>query len=128
MSCIGECISIWVSRNIQLQLIYAYYIVCLAEAGADGVKVDAQAGIGIFGVGRGGGSAMAKACVQAMEKSVKSAFQKIAVYQESQSTGILRRVKKATIGMLSRLFSSYEEYPAASPDVSLEACMCHSTG
>jgi hypothetical protein len=46
----------------------------LADAGVDGVKVDAQSAIGAFGEGRGGGSNLARACVSAMEKSVKAAF------------------------------------------------------
>jgi HEPN domain-containing protein len=96
-----------------------------AEAGADGVKVDAQAGIGIFGVGRGGGSALAQACVQAMEKSVKSAFTKLTKSKENRPPSILKRIKKKTFGFISRLFSSYED---VNQDISLEACMCHSTG
>lgn len=43
----------------------------LADSGADGVKVDAQAGIATFG------SAVARAAVQAMEKSVKNTFKDI---------------------------------------------------
>ena len=38
--------------------------------------MDAQSGIGSFGAGNGGGAAIAQACVQAMESSVKSIFGK----------------------------------------------------
>jgi hypothetical protein len=38
------------------------------------IKVDAQSGIGAFGVGNGGGSTIAQACVRAVENSAKTAF------------------------------------------------------
>jgi len=46
----------------------------LADAGVDGVKVDAQSGIGTFGSGQGGGAALTRAAVSAVESSVKAAF------------------------------------------------------
>ena len=46
----------------------------LRDSGIDGVKVDAQSGIGSFGLGNGGGANIARACVSAMEKNVRFFF------------------------------------------------------
>jgi raffinose synthase len=60
----------------QLNRLYNAMHEYLADAGIDGVKVDAQSGIAQFGVGNGGGSRFARACVSAVETSVKKAFNK----------------------------------------------------
>lgn len=82
----------------------------LADAGVDGVKVDAQSGIGAFGSGFGGGANFARAVVRAAEDSVKHAFAKL---PESSSS------------LYSRLFPAKVE-TTESP-LALEGCMCHST-
>lgn len=46
----------------------------LKDSGVDGVKVDAQAGVGTFGEGVGGGPALVREATQAMERSVTEAF------------------------------------------------------
>jgi hypothetical protein len=58
----------------KLEEMYRRMHTYLAESGIDGVKVDAQSGIGAFGVGNGGGSTIAQACVRAVENSAKIAF------------------------------------------------------
>lgn len=82
----------------------------LADAGVDGVKVDAQSGIGAFGHGFGGGANFARAVVRAVEDSVKQAFTKL---PESSSS------------LYSRFFPSKAEVKDS--PFSLEGCMCHST-
>ena len=46
----------------------------LAQSGVDGVKIDAQSGMGVFGDGMGGGPAMVRRQVRAMEASVREHF------------------------------------------------------
>lgn len=111
----------------------------LAEAGADGVKVDAQSGIGVFGTGNGGGSALAKACVTSMEKSVKNAFGKdvnlelLLLPVEEKKTMFLRFVSLMTTPM-KWLSKEDKKKTRASANTSVSAngvaltgCMCHST-
>lgn len=116
------------------KLIHTY----LVDSGADGVKVDAQSAIGSFGNGRGGGSAIAQACVHAMEKSVRSAFNpvlssiKTSNQLHSNSSSLWKKTSRSISkflwkvtpfkGRLGSLFKS-----VSSDALSLEGCMCHST-
>jgi raffinose synthase len=79
----------------------------LADAGVDGVKVDAQSGIGAFGQGYGGGSTFARTVVRAVEDSVKTAFAKL---PEAPT-------------LYSRFFQSSKKVPES--QFHLEGCMCH---
>jgi raffinose synthase len=102
----------------------------LMDAGVDGVKVDAQSGLGALGSGLGGGSIFTRAAVQAVETSVKSTFGKRTNVQ-------IGRIKDARI--LDRVLplwfqeklsiQNYQitEAPNAKDSVPLIACMCHST-
>ena len=127
----------------------------LADAGVDGVKVDAQAGIGTFGAGNGGGAALARAAVRAVEESVKSAFAPAAPlvdvegYGELQAArldGVAVAIPEVSVRGIARLVGSpmrrvramwartRQDLPAAiSPlrlsdaPVALVGCMCHST-
>lgn len=47
----------------------------LADAGVDGVKIDAQSGLGPFGAGAGGGPEFVRRSVRAMEASVSEYFE-----------------------------------------------------
>ena len=47
----------------------------LSDAGVDGVKIDAQSGLGVFGDGAGGGAASVRRHVHAMEASVGEHFE-----------------------------------------------------
>lgn len=94
----------------------------LAAAGIDGVKVDAQSGIGSFGSGNGGGVAFARAVVRAAEDSVRSAFDSIA----RNDTALT-----AVEGWFARLLPSRKprgQAPAKrETPLALVGCMCHST-
>jgi raffinose synthase len=84
----------------------------LADAGIDGVKVDAQSGIGAFGAGNGGGPQFARSVVRAAEDSVRAAF--------SQS-----KVPAAN-SIFSRLGLSRPQV-STTKKFGLEGCMCHSS-
>jgi len=111
----------------------------LMDAGVDGVKVDAQSGIGALGSGMGGGSVFSRAAVQAVELSVKTAFGK-------RFTAQINRIKKSSSRILDKILPtvSHNESTAQhannaliyhpsqqssidSDSVPLIACMCHST-
>ena len=46
----------------------------LAAAGVDGVKVDAQSGLGPMAAGQGGGPSVVRAYTEALERSVAERF------------------------------------------------------
>ena len=125
---------------------YAHMHKYLAEAGVDGVKVDAQSGIGSFG-----GSALVRSVVQAVEGSVKTAFvaNNDSNGRTSDSSPVtstpklgrkiqlaLSRARNNRLKQPSALEDSFSS-PAAPPlnaplehcdaPVSMVGCMCHST-
>eukprot|EP00595_Chromulina_sp_UTEXLB2642_P003101 CAMPEP_0196764436 /NCGR_PEP_ID=MMETSP1095-20130614/6122_1 /TAXON_ID=96789 ORGANISM="Chromulina nebulosa, Strain UTEXLB2642" /NCGR_SAMPLE_ID=MMETSP1095 /ASSEMBLY_ACC=CAM_ASM_000446 /LENGTH=559 /DNA_ID=CAMNT_0042120023 /DNA_START=467 /DNA_END=2143 /DNA_ORIENTATION=+ len=100
----------------------------LADSGADGVKVDAQSGVSIFGSGNGGGSAIAQACVQAMEKSVVNTFGKLN-QTEVITTTLLGKIKKY-VNLSSKYVTRWlksDNTVVGDNAFTLEGCMCHST-
>lgn len=131
----------------KLEKMYSSMHAYLADAGVDGVKVDAQAGIGTFGVGNGGGAAIAKAAVRAVEKSVKSAFASSSLLSESgngvnasadgskthHSDGTGRMFSSVYRRIKAAFFRTRADIPSLSPirvsdsPVALVGCMCHST-
>jgi hypothetical protein len=127
------------------QLYYRMYSY-LADSGVDGVKVDAQSGIGSFGSGNGGGSNIARASVTAMEKNVRLFFGnpviKSALGSDENTLGSTStrsspfRLLPMIQSIRNRLFyrksrpDSVLNATTATPDlspVSLVGCMCHST-
>ncbi len=117
----------------RLQNLYHQMHSYLSAAGVDGVKVDAQSGVGAFGRGLGGGPAVVQACVKAVETSVKQAF------QPSVSVPILSSVDKTSevanpsslpddeMNKVLPTKSSLTITPPISQPLSLVGCMCHST-
>lgn len=119
----------------RLEEMYRRMHIYLAEAGIDGVKVDAQSGIGAFGVGNGGGSTIAQACVRAVENSAKIAF------TSNNEIGIrnpLGGQGQGRVGLVQSLMSWTGEGLGGHTDkilpsdqgqggVGLIGCMCHST-
>jgi Raffinose synthase or seed imbibition protein Sip1 len=127
----------------KLEEMYKRMHTYLADAGIDGVKVDAQSGIGAFGVGNGGGSTIAQACVRAVENSAKSAFsagsrlkfsEKNALFnlQLQQRVGTLGQIVRKTRGILGLSAQNRAQEVDSggllkdSP-LALTGCMCHST-
>lgn len=101
----------------------------LKDAGVDGVKVDAQSGIGALGSGLGGGSIFARAAVQAVELSVKSAFGKNLNVQIDRITKLPSWLQYKTKSKSTQIFDNHQttEAPMSKDAVPLIACMCHST-
>lgn len=101
-----------------LKQTYEYMHEYLADAGVDGVKVDAQSGIGAFGTGRGGGATLTREVVRSVEESARKAFG-------------MKAAPASGYSLFSRLFGNKEAASAtATPQESsfaLEGCMCHST-
>ena len=107
----------------------------LSDAGIDGVKVDAQSGIGTFGSGFGGGSALTRAAVQAVETSVKSAFGGKLISQiqrfQKRSTRFLDKFVDRLVPASEQ--QQQQQHPTHDYDtvvgeedsVPLFACMCH---
>lgn len=127
----------------KLEEMYKRMHTYLADAGIDGVKVDAQSGIGAFGVGNGGGSTIAQACVRAVENSAKSAFsagsrlkfsEKNALFnlQLQQRVGTLGQIVRSARGILGLSAQNRAQEVDSggllkdSP-LALTGCMCHST-
>ena len=123
----------------KLSLFYKEMHAYLAAAGVDGVKVDAQSGIGAFGRGRGGGSAFTARCVQAVEKSVREFFPHAVGGGSEGSFGkdnALQAPGNASHWnfrfKLRQLISrSRGRLPLSAPPhqeaLALTGCMCHST-
>ena len=131
----------------KLEEMYMRMHTYLAEAGIDGVKVDAQSGIGAFGVGNGGGSTIAQACVRAVENSAKSAFSsqravtvKDALFnlQLQQKVGTIGSIVRRVRGVLGlSALKRAEEIDQGGVQggarglletpLALTGCMCHST-
>lgn len=115
----------------------------LADAGIDGVKVDAQSGIGAFGVGNGGGSTIAQACVRAVENSAKSAFASGRKFKFSDTItplnlqlsnpvsalGSVVRKGREILGMSTQKRAQEVDQGGLLNDspLALTGCMCHST-
>ena len=115
----------------------------LADAGIDGVKVDAQSGIGAFGVGNGGGSTIAQACVRAVENSAKRAFsagnrlkfsEKNALFnlqlqQRVGTLGSIVRRARGLLGLSAQKRAQEVDQGGLLKDspLALTGCMCHST-
>jgi Raffinose synthase or seed imbibition protein Sip1 len=127
----------------KLEEMYKRMHTYLADAGIDGVKVDAQSGIGAFGVGNGGGSTIAQACVRAVENSAKSAFsagsrlkfsEKNALFnlQLQQRVGTLGQIVRKTRGILGLSAQNRAQEVDSggllkdSP-LALTGCMCYGT-
>ena len=70
----------------QLHTLYALMHTYLAQSGVDGLKVDAQSGLGAFGSGRGGGAALVRLAVSAMEDSARAAFTAQAAQKAAAAT------------------------------------------
>ena len=124
----------------KLEEMYKRMHTYLAEAGIDGVKVDAQSGIGAFGVGNGGGSTIAQACVRAVENSAKSAFAsqravtvKDALFnlQLQQKVGTLGSIVRRTRSILGlsaqKRVEEFDHGGILDSPLALTGCMCHST-
>ena len=124
----------------KLEEMYKRMHTYLAEAGIDGVKVDAQSGIGAFGVGNGGGSTIAQACVRAVENSAKSAFSsqravtvKDALFnlQLQQKVGTLGSIVRRARGILGlsaqKRVEELDQGGILDSPLALTGCMCHST-
>ena len=124
----------------KLEEMYKRMHTYLAEAGIDGVKVDAQSGIGAFGVGNGGGSTIAQACVRAVENSAKSAFAsqravtvKDALFnlQLQQKVGTLGSIVRKTRSILGlsaqKRVEEFDHGGILDSPLALTGCMCHST-
>jgi Raffinose synthase or seed imbibition protein Sip1 len=127
----------------KLEEMYKRMHTYLADAGIDGVKVDAQSGIGAFGVGNGGGSTIAQACVRAVENSAKSAFsagsrlkfsEKNALFnlQLQQRVGTLGQIVRKTRGILGLSAQNRAQEVDSGgllkdTPLALTGCMCHST-
>ena len=115
----------------------------LADAGIDGVKVDAQSGIGAFGVGNGGGSTIAQACVRAVENSAKSAFASGRKFKFSETItplnmqllnpvstlGTIVRKGREVLGLSTQKRAQEVDQGGLLNDspLALTGCMCHST-
>ena len=115
----------------------------LADAGIDGVKVDAQSGIGAFGVGNGGGSTIAQACVRAVENSAKSAFASGRKFKFSETItplnmqllnpvstlGSIVRKGREVLGLSTQKRAQEVDQGGLLNDspLALTGCMCHST-
>jgi len=151
----GSLVGVGSVAKEKLEKMYHAMHSYLAEAGVDGVKVDAQAGIGTFGAGNGGGAALARAAVRAVEESVKAAFAPAAPLVDVDDYGELQAAKLDAVAVagpvvdargVSRLLGSplrraramwsrtRQDLPATiSPmrlsdtPVALVGCMCHST-
>lgn len=96
----------------------------LADAGVDGVKVDAQSGIASFG-----GATVAKKAVDAVESSVKAAFRNKLIEPvevRSQKRSFFYRVKRF-LGRAGEAAESVAMQVAQDTPVHLVGCMCHST-
>ena len=105
----------------KLASFYASMHAYLADAGVDGVKVDAQAGLATFG-----GSNLVKECVTAVESSVKRAFTGV----KNELSGP-EKVRKSQRGVLRRIMrwlgKSEEAQESTDSPVHMVGCMCHST-
>jgi hypothetical protein len=113
----------------KLERMYKKMHAYLADAGVDGVKVDAQSGIGAFGHGNGGGSAIAHACVRAVENSVKNAFgNKIKISKDiKEKVSALGSIGRRIRAGIARITFAKKVNVVQETPVALVGCMCHST-
>ena len=134
-SSLSGCGTVEISR---LPTMYRLMHTYLAEAGIDGVKVDAQSGIGTFGRGFGGGAALTRAAVRAVELSAKKSFgQKFLPLIERKIKGqgsvLLNKVPGSRFqDILPSWLTAPRPVPldpveSSQDSVPIVGCMCHST-